>query len=420
MTIQLTRRRAIALSAIGLAVGPHAIAAPHLVREPSNAAEVVRTSNAWLEIDAEAFEHNLRQMQQRVSAPTQICVVMKADAYGHGIELLMPSILKAKIPCIGITSNDEARIARLTGYKGRVMRLRAATLAEMNAGMRWGIEEMLGNAEVARELAAAARKRGRTVAFHLALNSGEMDRNGLEVDGELGRRQAVEILTLQGLRPVGIMTHFALDDKTKIAPGLAEFERDANALIEQAGLKRERIVLHTANSLLTVEMPESHFDMVRPGRALYGYWPRPDAGFKKAMTLKSRVASVNDYKAGSGVSYDHSFVLQRDSRLANIPVGYSDGYRRVFGNKAQVLIGGHRVPIVGKITMNTFMVDVTDFPEVQAGDEVVLYGRQGDQEITQGELQKIMNDILVDMATPWAFANPRILAPRRAPSTHDG
>ena len=96
------------------------------------------------------------------------------------------------------------------------------------------------------------------------------------------------------------------------------------------------------------------------------------------------------------------------------------GYRRVFGNNAQVLIGGKRAPIVGKITMNTFMVDVTDLPEVRAGDEVVLYGRQGDQEITQGELQKIMNDILVDMATPWAFANPRILAPRRAPSTHGG
>ena len=117
MTVQLTRRRVLALSALGLAVGSRAIAAPHLVREPANAAEVVRTSNAWLEIDAEAFEHNLQQMRQRVSAPTQICVVMKADAYGHGIELLMPSILKFKIPCIGITSNDEARIARLTVAK---------------------------------------------------------------------------------------------------------------------------------------------------------------------------------------------------------------------------------------------------------------------------------------------------------------
>lgn len=420
MSTQFTRRRVLALSAIGLAAGQRALAAPQLARQPANIAEVVRSSNAWLEIDAEAFEHNLRQMQSLVKAPTQICVVMKADAYGHGIELLMPSVLKLKIPCIGITSNDEARIARLSGFKGRVLRLRAATLAEMNAGMRWGIEEMLGNAEMARELAAAARQRGRNVKFHLALNSGEMDRNGLEVGTELGRRQALQMLTLPGLEPVGIMTHFALDDKAKIAAGLAEFERDANALIVQAGLKRERIVLHTANSLLTVEMPESHFDMVRPGRALYGYWPRPDAGFKKAMALKTRVASVNDYPAGSGVSYDHAFVLQRDSRLANIPVGYSDGYRRVFANKAQVLIHGKRAPIVGKITMNTFMVDVTDLPEVQAGDEVVLYGRQGDQEITQGELQKIMGDILVDMATPWAFANPRILAPRRGSAEGGG
>ena len=413
MSTQFTRRRVLALSAIGLAAGQRALAAPQLARQPANIAEVVRSSNAWLEIDAEAFEHNLGQMRKAVGERTPMCVVMKADAYGHGIALLMPSIRKLKIDCIGVTSNDEARVARQAGFKGRVLRLRAATVDEMLAGMPYGFEEMLGNAAVARELAAAARQRGRTIAFHLALNSGEMDRNGLEVDGEWGRTQAREILLLPGLKPVGIMTHFALDDKAKVATGLAEFERDANALIEQVGLRRERIQLHAANSLLSVEMPESHFDMVRPGRALYGYWPRPEAGFKKAMALKSRVASINEYKAGSGVSYDHAFVLQRDSRLANIPVGYSDGYRRVFGNKAHVLIHGKKLPIVGKITMNTFMVDVTDLPDVKSGDEVVLYGRQGGAEITQRELQAIMNDILVDMATPWAFANPRILAPRR-------
>lgn len=406
-----TRRSFLAWSALALAAGPKGIAAPWLVPEPEDA-DVTRASNAWIEIDAAAFEENLQRVQKVVGERTQVCVVMKADAYGHGIALLMPSILNLKIPCIGVTSNGEARVARRARFKGRLLRLRAATPGEMLDGMRYGFEELLGNAEVARELAAAARKRGRTIAFHLSLNSGEMSRNGLEVDGDSGRRQALEILALEGLKPVGIMTHFALEDKAMIAAGLAEFERDANALIEQAGLRRDRILLHTANSLLTLEVSESHFDMVRPGRALYGYWP-PEAGFRKAMALKTRVASVNEYKAGSGVSYGHTYVLERDSRLANIPVGYSDGYRRVFGNQAHVLIHGRRVPIVGNITMNTFMVDVTDLPDVKAGDEVVLYGRQGDAEITEEELQAMMNDIVVDMTTPWSFANPRIRAPRR-------
>ncbi|WP_051248842.1 alanine racemase [Acidovorax sp. JHL-9] len=405
-------RRTFTMSMLALGLGSHASAAPVLMSELNRASstDVTRWSNAWLEIDASVFEENLQRVKDRLSGQTQVCVVMKADAYGHGISLLMPSIMKMKIPCVGVTSNEEGRMVRSSGFKGRLMRLRAASLGEMVEGMRYGFEELLGNLEIARQFSLVMQKREKTVAYHLALNSGEMNRNGLELDDDQGRQQALEILDMKGLRPVGIMTHFALDEKDRVWAGIAEFERDAHWLIEKAGLRRKSITLHAANSSLTMEVPQTHLDMVRPGRILYGYSPKGD--FKKAMTLKTRVASVNVYKAGSGVSYGHTHKLQRDSRLANIPVGYSDGYRRVFANKAQVLINGHRVPIVGAITMNTFMVDVTDFPDVRANDEVVLYGRQGREEITQAELQVIMKDLLVDMATPWGSTNPRVLARR--------
>ncbi|SFC05829.1 alanine racemase [Polaromonas sp. OV174] len=407
-------RRNFTLSVLALAVGSQAGAAPRLaselVRTPG--LDVTRNSNAWLEIDASAFEQNLQKVRDRLNERTRICVVMKADAYGHGISLLMPSVIRMKIPCVGVTSNEEARLVRQSGFKGQLVRLRAAPLGEMVNGMRYGVEELLGNLDVARQLAEQARRRHLTVAFHLALNSGEMARNGLEVDDEKVKQQTLEILAMPGLRPVGIMTHFAMGEADQVRAGIAEFDRDAHWLIEQAGLDRKRITLHAANSFLTLDIPEAHFDMVRPGRILYGFSTKGD--FKKAMRFMTRVASVNEYPSGSGVSYSHTFVLKRDSRLANIPAGYSDGYRRAFGNKGYVLINGHRAPIVGSITMNTFMVDVTDFPDVKANDEVVLFGRQGDQEITQLELQTVIKDIMVDMSVPWGATNPKVLASRAA------
>ena len=119
----------------------------------------------------------------------------------------------------------------------------------------------------------------------------------------------------------------------------------------------------------------------------------------------------NPYPVGNTVAYDRTYTLKRDSRLANIPIGYSDGYRRVFSNKGQVLIRGHRCPVVGRVTMNTIMVDVTDFPDVQLSDEVVLFGKQGSDEITQAELEGIAGTLLIDMSTVWAQANPKFLTP---------
>lgn len=371
-------------------------------------ADAARDANAWVEVDARRFEQNLARVRAQVAQRTRICVVMKADAYGAGISMLMSAIIEARIPCVGVTSNREARQARDCGFTGQLLRLRGATIDEMVAAMDCGVEEMLGNLDTARQLAERARNGKRIVNFHLALNAGEMAHNALTVNDELGRRQALEILALGGLRPVGIMTHFASTDVAQVHAGLAQFERDALDLVVRAGLERNDITLHAANSWLTLHVPHSHLDMVRPGRALYGFSPHDD--FHKVVSFKTRVAGINAYPAGSGVSYGHRGVLQRDSRLAYVPVGYSDGYRRIFGNRGQVLIRGHRAPIVGAVTMNGFAVDVTDCPDAQIGDEVVLFGRQGPDEITESEAQGLMNDIVVDMSTAWSRLHSTVAA----------
>ncbi len=224
-----------------------------------------------------------------------------------------------------------------------------------------------------------------------------------------GRVEARALLTLQGLQLVGIMTHFAHEDADEMRKDLAEFNKQAAWLIDEGKLDRSKLILHAANSFATLEVPESRLDMVRPGGIVYGDTIPSYTEYKKVMSFRTRVASVNNYPAGNQVGYDATYTLQRDSLLANLPMGYSDGYRRVFTNKAHVVVNGQRAPVVGKVSMNTTMIDVTDIPGVKPGDEVVLFGRQGEAEVTQGELEDANGALLADLYTVWGDSNPKIV-----------
>ncbi len=371
--------------------------------------QTAENAHAWLEISEPAFEHNLVEMKKLVGPNTQICAVMKADAYGHGIGLLIPAVCRAGIPYVGITSNEEAANVRAGGYKGKLMRLRTATTAEIEAALPYDIEELLGNLTLAKAASALAHRRHITIRYHLALNSAGMSRNGLELKTDAGKADALGMLRLPNLRIAGMMTHFPMEEVADVRAGLATFNKESAWVIREGHLDRSKLLLHVANSFTTLEVPEARLDLVRPGGALYGDSIPSHTEYQPVLSFKSRVASVNPYPKGNTVCYNRTFTLLRDSRLANIPVGYSDGYRRVFSNKAHVLIRGHRCPVVGRVTMNTVMVDVTDFPDVQMGDEVVLFGKQGAAEITQTELEDISATYLVELYCVWGRVNPRIL-----------
>ena len=400
----------LALCLAALFAAAPTVAAP-ILGTPADAAVSRANSNAWMEIDTQAFEHNIRTLQNELGGKSQICAIMKADAYGNSIDLLMPVVMQTGIPCIGIASNEEARIIRKHGYAGKVVRVRSATDAEIRDGLQYDMEELIGNLEQARRVDEIARAAGKTVRIHLALNSGGMDRNGLDMGSRANRRAAVAITRLPHLQTVAIMTHFAVEDADDVRQGLAAFNQESAWLIKVARLDRSKITLHTANSFATLAVPESRLDMVRPGGLLYGDSIPERTEYRKTFAFKSRVANINAYPKGSTVGYDRTYTLSRPSRLANLPVGYSDGYRRVFTNKGHVLIRGHKVPVLGKTSMNTTMVDVTDFPDIQAGDEAVLFGRQGNTEISQSEIEDINGALLADLYTVWGNSNPKLAKP---------
>ncbi len=407
-----TKMKSLAVM-LTLALGMPAIsqAAPLLANQGEPAAKLARVpqANAWLEIDKQAFTDNIRTLQKELAGKSKICAVMKADAYGNSIDLLMPSILETNVECVGITSNSEAAIVRQHGYKGRIARLRAATTNEILDALPLNVEELFGNLEQAKSISAQMKSRNHTLKYHLALNAGGMDRNGLEMVTPKGKQQAVELSKLPNLKMVGIMTHYAVEDEKFVRDHLKIFLEQTDWLIKTAKLKREDLTLHTANSFTTLAVPEARLDMVRPGGVLYGDSIPSYTQYKKTMAFKTQVAVVNDYLKGTTVGYDQTFTLKRDSRLANLPFGYSDGYRRVFSNKSYVLIKGHKVPVVGRVSMNSTMVDVTDFPDIKAGDEVVLYGKQGNEEVKQADLEEYNGALLADLYTVWGNSNQRKL-----------
>lgn len=423
----MQRRAFLAAGAAGAGlVAARAVAAP--VLSASNwgltRAQAERR-NGWIEVDSAAFETNIDTLRGMIG-PSRLCAVMKADAYGNGIALLIPSIIAKRVTDVAITSNDEARVARQLGYRGRLYRIRLATPEEMEDGLRFGVIEAIGNPEAAARLQAMwlKRKAGRALPVHLALNAGGMSRNGVEISTDYGKADARAMLGLKALNITGAMTHYPSEEAPDILGQLARYKEDL-AWLQGEGLATAGLLRHTANTFATLLHPETRLDMVRVGGAIYG-----DPGSVKTSAfipvpaIKSRVAAVNHYPAGQTVAYDRTFRLERESWLANIPIGYSDGMRRGFShanrpefpadnrNRSEVLIRGKRAPIVGRVTMNTVMVDVTEHRDVKLGDEVVLFGPQGTDRITQAEFEANSSAYAPEMLAVLGAALPRVLKAR--------
>ncbi|MBC8952673.1 alanine racemase [Xenorhabdus sp. PB62.4] len=383
-------------------------AAPILSLDNAQAQKVAAHNNSWVEVNPTIFENNIHTLQKNLNKGTKMCAILKGDAYGHGIGLLMPSVIKTGVTCVGITSNEEARIVRESGYKGQLLRVRTADISEIESTLGYDMEEMVGDLEQAQAVDALAKKHGKQIRVHLVLNTGLMSRNGLEMKTEQGQQDALKIVQLPNLKLIGIMSHHAISDLDVIRSSIKNFTEQTSWLIKTANLKRDEITLHASSSFASMSIPEAQFDMARVGSALYGVLPDSHPEYKPLIKVKTRVASIKSYPKGNGVSYDNTYILKRDSKLANLPVGYSDGISSRMSNKAYVLINGHRAPIVGSISMNTAMVDVTDLPDVKAGDEVVLFGKQGNNEITQSDIQAWSGIPIFELLSIWGETNPKI------------
>jgi alanine racemase len=364
-----------------------------------------------VEVDRSALRHNLRLCAQR-SGNTAVLAMIKADAYGHGMLECAQVFVEAGAAAFGVAEPVEGIRLRRAGFDLPIL-VMAGYLTEASREMvRNRLTPVLVNSELVPVFAEYGTAQGEPVDVYLKVDVG-MGRQGCLPEEALGIIGQVE--KMPGIRLAGIMAHFPMADQAagKSSPQIiANFDK----LLERGGCKEKTGCATTlANSGGIFNFGTSCFDLIRPGIALYGYYADGAEGraraqgeqLKPAMRFSSRVLQVREVPSGTGLGYGYIYTTARPTRLAVLPVGYEDGYLRILSNRAQVLIRGQRAPVVGRISMNLTLVDVTGVDGVQSGDEVVLLGRQGAQEITADEIAGWMESISYEVLCLFGNLNDR-------------
>ena len=331
----------------------------------------------WAEIDLGRLARNYHALRGLTEPGCKFLGVVKANAYGHGAVPVAKKLEELGADYLAVACLDEAVELRRAGIRLPILILGVTPVEYAGVLLEYDITQAVGDLETARAFSAAAAASGRTLKVHIKVDTG-MSRLGFLWSGDAAEeiRQAA---TLPGLDCEGIFTHFANADGDE-AYTMAQFTRFLDLLdrLKEVGVAFP--IRHCAASAAVLNYPCTHLDMVRPGIALYGHYPAAGMEYtcplEPVMTLKTRAAAVRSLPAGTPVSYGCTHVLERDSRLAVLPVGYADGFFRLFSNRLEVEIREQHAPLVGRVCMDMCMVDVTDLPEVLPGDEVILYGDQ--------------------------------------------
>jgi alanine racemase len=359
----------------------------------------------WLriEVNQEALRHNMALFRERIEKPARLLAVVKAGGYGHGILIAAQAFLAGGADMLGVHSLSEAAALRDGGIAAPILILGPVDSEEVLGATRLGDVELTVSSLTGCRAVAAAAKQGADCSVHLKVETG-VYRQGL-LESELDAAVA-ELGVAANVKLVGLSSHFAdIEDTTdhSFAQRQRElFERFSAAL---AARGHGRLCRHMSCSASAILWKSSHHDLVRVGISGYGIWPsretlisarqvgRNQLALRPALTWKCRIAQIKELPAGHTVGYGRTWKAPLDSRIAVLPVGYSDGYPRALSNRAYVLIRGQRAPVRGRICMNLCMVDVTHIPGAEAGDEAVLLGRQDQEEITAELLAELLGTI---------------------------
>lgn len=350
-------------------------------------------SRAYARIDLDAVAYNMEQMKQSLEPQTKMMAVIKADGYGHGA-VPIAEMLETKDYLWGfaVATLDEAVVLRTEGIKKPILVLGCVFPDQYLEMLKHDIRMNIYTEEMAEAISRMAAGEGLCAHMHIKLDTG-MGRLGFDMSDS-----SVEAITrisqLPNVEMEGIFTHFAKADETDKTFTEKQL-RDFSEMTERLAENGVRFAYeHCANSAAIIDIKEANFDLVRAGISTYGLYPSEEVNkenvkLKPAMALKSHVAFVKEIHEGTPISYGGTFVSEKKMRIATIPVGYADGYPRSLSNKGWVLIRGKKAPIVGRICMDQFMVDVTDIDGVSFGDTVTLIGRDGNETITVEELGEL-------------------------------
>lgn len=365
----------------------------------------------WAEINLGAIAHNLQEIKRKV-APAEIMAVIKADAYGHGLKEVARVALENNARYLGVSTVEEGvQLRKQTTTP--ILVFGGFFENQIKACLEHDLELTLFDFERAGALSKQAQASCNSAKVHIKVDTG-MTRVGVHWQESLDFTRRVS--ELRCVKIVGIYTHFASADAKDKSFAKTQLQRFRKVLTELEMRNIQIPLKHTANSGAILDLPESYFDMVRPGVSIYGYYPSFEAtesiNLQPAMSFKSQVVAVKQVESGTKISYDSTYETVKQTKIVTVPVGYADGYNRLLSNQGEVLIRGKRYPVVGQVCMDFIMVDIGLENDIQTGDEVVLLGCQGDEEISIYEICEKLNTIPYEFTCMISSRVPRVYKSR--------
>ena len=366
---------------------------------------------AWAEVDLDALAHNMREIRRLARKDALVTAVIKADGYGHGATKIAQTLLDNGADRFAIAVLDEGIELRNAGFGVPILILGFTDKERAEEIVSFNLEQAVYSWELAEAISKAAVKQNKTAKIHIKVDTG-MGRIGLKPDKD-SVQLIKKISKLPNIAIEGIFTHFAVADTLDKTYTEGQYERFTWICGE---LERENVkinVKHCGNSAAIIDLPNMHLNMVRAGIILYGLKPSDEVmldkiELKQVMSLKVRITHVKEIEAGQSVSYGRRFIAEKKSKIASLPVGYADGYTRMLSGKAEALVKGRRVPVVGRICMDQCMIDVTGIEDVKVGDEVVLFGKQGEGFIHIDELAEKLDTINYEIVCMISRRVPRV------------
>lgn len=364
----------------------------------------------WAEVDLDKLAHNMREIR-RVSKSKDIIAVIKADGYGHGALDIAPTLLENGATRIAVAVVSEAVELRRGGIDAPIMVLGFTPPSLSDMLLRYDIEQTVYSYELAKEISVMAKKKNKVAKLHIALDTG-MGRIGFLPDKE-SVEEVYKISKLPNIIIEGLFSHFSSsdeEDKTYTNNQLKKYNYFYNELLNK-GVKIN--VRHIANSAAIIDLPETHFEAVRPGIILYGYYPsdevlKNEINLKPVMSLKTNIVHIKKLPAGEYISYGRKFKTTRESVIATLPVGYADGYTRLLFNKAKVIVNGCYAPVIGRICMDQCMIDITDIKDIKLGDEVILMGEDKNLSFTADSIAELLGTINYEVTCMISKRVPRV------------
>jgi len=369
-------------------------------------------SPTFVEIDMAAFRNNIEEIKKKLSGNAGFIAVVKADAYGHGAAVLAREAVRLGSPLLAVARFNEAMKLRQEGIDSPILIFGYCDETDIYEYAVHDIRPTVNTVEDAERISSKCSSLDKNVKVHVKVDTG-MGRHGICCSAEESVKIMEEIAAFPNIEIEGIYSHFAnsdTKDKRHALFQLDKFEKIRKIL--QDDLKYN-YKFHIANSAAIMEIPQSHYDLVRPGIILYGLKPSDETENHKinlhpVMSLKTKITQLKRVPAGFSVSYGSTFITEKETVIATVPVGYADGYSRLLSSKGEMLVRGKRAPVIGRVCMDLCMIDVTGIPGVKPNDEVVVFGKQGEENLSVDELAEKIGTINYEVVSMISPRVPRI------------